>query len=186
VERCEPPPAGRAVVTAGDMVAGHVTLDVSCLDRLYLNGFVNKLQTPGGLVYFFHDHRGKPIVSPALFEPIGEKFRREVRAWAQANGIPLIRFAAGDRKADVMAPYLAAAAATGRSQVVAVGCAQEFQRVWTARKRDTDPGACPQFSFTKEQRRVSVFYVYIFDEQMGPGFIKICTYFPYPVKVWVL
>ena len=84
-----------------------------------------------------------------------------------------------------MAPYLEAAAAAGRSQIVAVGCAQEFQLVWTARKRDTDPGACPQFSFTKEQRRVSVFYVYIFDEQMGPGFIKICSYFPYPVKVWV-
>jgi hypothetical protein len=32
---------------------------------------------------------------------------------------------------------------------------------------------------------VSVFYVYIFDEQMGGGFIKICSYFPYPVKVWV-
>ena len=32
---------------------------------------------------------------------------------------------------------------------------------------------------------MSVFYVYIFDEQMGPGFIKICSYFPYPVKVWV-
>jgi hypothetical protein len=185
VERCEPPAAGRAVVTAADMVAGHVVLDVSCLDRLYLNGFVAKLQTPGGVVYFFHDHRDKPIVSPALFEPIGEKFRRDLRAWAQANGIPLISFKAGERKAEVMAPYLDAAAAAGRSQVVAVGCAQEFQLVWTARKRATDPGACPQFSFTKEQRRVSVFYVYIFDEQMGPGFIKICSYFPYPVKVWV-
>jgi hypothetical protein len=185
VERSDPLAAGLAVVTAADMVAGHVTLDISCLDRLYLNGYVNKLQTPGGVVYFFHDHRGKPIVSPALFEPIGEKFRREVRAWAQANGIPVIAFRAGERKAEVMAPYLDAAASAGRSQIVAVGCAQEFQLVWTARKRATDPGACPQFSFTKEQRRVSVFYVYIFDEQMGPGFIKICTYFPYPVKVWV-
>ena len=109
-----------------------------------------------------------------------------MKAWAQANAVPVVTFKAGDRKADVMAPYLQAAAATGRSQVVAVGCAQEFQLVWTARKRATDPGLCPQFSFTKEQRRVSVFYVYIFDEQMGPGFIKICTYFPYPVKAWVL
>ena len=67
--------------------------------------------------------------------------------------------------------------------MAAVGCAQEFQLVRTARKRDTDPGACPQFSFTKEQRRVSVFCIYIWDEAMGPGFIKICTYFPYPVKV---
>src|SRR5712691_5545617 len=167
------------------MVAGHVTLDISCLDRLYLNGYVARLQTPGGVIYFFHHHRGKPIVSPALFEPIGDKFRKDIKDWAQANGIPVIRFKAGERKADVMAPYLGAAAASGRSQVAAIGCAQEFQLVWTARKRDTDPGGCPQFSFTKEQRRVSVFYVYIFDEQMGPGFIKICTYFPYTVKVWV-
>ena len=185
VERNGLAAAGPAVVTAADVVAGHVTLDVSCLDRVYLNGYVAKLQTPGGVVYFFRDHRGKPIVSPALFEPIGEKFRKDIRDWAQANGIPVIRFTAGQRKAEVMAPYLEAAAAAGRSQVVAVGCAQEFQLVWTARKRDTDPGGCPQFSFTKEQRRVSVFYIYIFDERMGPGFIKICTYFPYPVKAWV-
>ena len=185
VERNGSAAAGPAVVTAADVVAGHVTLDVSCLDRVYLNGYVAKLQTPGGVVYFFRDHRGKPIVSPALFEPIGEKFRKDIRDWAQANGIPVIRFTAGQRKAEVMAPYLEAAAAAGRSQVVAVGCAQEFQLVWTARKRDTDPGGCPQFSFTKEQRRVSVFYIYIFDERMGPGFIKICTYFPYPVKAWV-
>lgn len=43
-------------------------LDVSCLDRVYLNGFVAKLQTPGGVIYFLHHHRGKPITSPALFE----------------------------------------------------------------------------------------------------------------------
>jgi hypothetical protein len=34
---------------------------------------------------------------------------------------------------------------------------------------DTDPGACPQFYFTSEQRRVSVFYVYIWDSAMGAG-----------------
>jgi hypothetical protein len=176
---------GPAVVTAADMVAGHVTLDISCIDRLYLNGYVPSLQTPGGIICFFHEHRGKPIVSPALFEPIGEKFRKDMNDWAQANGVPVIRFRAGERKADVMAPYLDAAAASRRSQVAAIGCAQEFQMVWTARKRDTDPGKPPQFSFTKENRRVSVFYVYIWDESMGSGFIKICTYFPYPVKAWV-
>jgi len=90
--------AGPAVVTAADMVAGHVRLDISCLDRLYLNGYVAKLQTPGGVVWFFHDHRGKPIVSPALFEPIGEKFRRDVKNWAQAAGIPLIRLGPGNAR----------------------------------------------------------------------------------------
>jgi hypothetical protein len=131
------PVARPRVVTAADVVAGHVRLDLSCLDWLYLNGYVARLQAPGGVVWFFHEHRGKPVVSPALFEPIGEKFRRDIKGWAQASGVPLIRFTAGQRKADVMAPYLAAAAEAGRSQVVAIGCAQEFQLVWTARKRDT-------------------------------------------------
>ena len=176
---------GSSVVTAAQMVAGHVGLDISCLDRLYLTGFVAKLQTPGGVVYFLHDHRGNPITSPALFERIGHTFREAMKDWAQANGVPVVTFKAGDRKAEVMAPYLQAAADTGVSKVVAVGKAQEIARVWTARRRDTDPGGCPQFSFTKEQRRVSVFYLYIWDERMGPGFIKICTYFPYPIKVWV-
>jgi hypothetical protein len=39
VGRYDPAAADPAVVTAADMVAGHVTLDISCLDRVYLNGF---------------------------------------------------------------------------------------------------------------------------------------------------
>jgi len=177
--------AGPPVVTAAQMVAGHVGLDISCLDRLYLTGFVAKLQTPGGVVYFLHEHRGNPIASPALFEKIGLKFRADITAWAQANGVPVVAFRAGDRKADVMAPYLQAAADAGVSKVVAIGKAREYAMVWTGRRRETDPGKCPQFSFTKEQRRVSVFYFYVWDERMGPGFIKICTYFPYPMKIWL-
>src|SRR6266576_5985536 len=121
VERNGLAAAGPAVVTAADVGAGHVRLDVSCLDRVYLNGYVAKLQTPGGVVWFFHEHRGKPIVSPALFEPIGEKFRRDIKDWAQVNGVPVIRFRAGERKAEVMGAYLAAAAEAGRSRVVAIG-----------------------------------------------------------------
>jgi hypothetical protein len=117
VERNGLAAAGPAVVTAADVVAGHVTLDVSCLDRVYLNGYVAKLQTPGGVVYFFRDHRGKPIVSPALFEPIGEKFRKDIRDWAQANGIPVLgrgtELVAGPASARQMAGYVSRRGACG-------------------------------------------------------------------------
>jgi hypothetical protein len=172
-------------VTAGEVLGGHVLLDIECLDRIYLSGYVPGLQTAGGVIYFLHDHRGNPVTSPALFEAIGTRFRRAVASFAEANHIPVVRFKGGQRKADVMRRYLDAAARTGRSQVAAIGVAQEFQAVWTARKRATDPGKPPQFSFTREDRRVSVFYAYIWDEQFGPCFIKICSYFPYPVKAWV-
>lgn len=44
------PELDTAVVTAAQMVAGHVRLDISCLDRLYLTGFVARLQTPSGVI----------------------------------------------------------------------------------------------------------------------------------------
>ncbi len=42
----------------------------------------------------------------------------------------------------------------------------------------------PNFGFAKADRRVSVYYFYIWDDKFGPCFIKICSYFPYPPKVW--
>jgi hypothetical protein len=41
------------------------------------------------------------------------------------------------------------------------------------------------FAFAKADRRVSVYYFYVLDRDFGPGFIKLCSYFPYPAKVWV-
>jgi hypothetical protein len=29
-----------------------------------------------------------------------------------------------------------------------------------------------------------VYYFYLWDDGFGPAFIKICAYFPYPIKVW--
>ena len=173
------------VVTAGELPDGQVVLDIECPDRIYLSGFVNSLQTPGGVVYFLHNHRGFPVTSPAVFGQIGDQFRRAVSSYADANRIPVVKLKAADRNADVMRPYLDRAAAAGRSQVAAIGVAQEPQIVWTARQRDTDPGKPPRFSFTKENRRVTAYYFYLWDEDFGGAFIKICAYFPYPVKVWV-
>jgi hypothetical protein len=82
-------------------------------------------------------------------------------------------------------PLLQAAEQAGRPGVVAIGVAQEFQNVFTATKRRSDPASAPQFSFRKEDRRVSCFYFYVWDADFGPGFIKLCSYFPYPGKVWV-
>jgi len=83
--------AGRGLVTVNELLDGQVVLDVECLDRIYLSGFVNSLQTPGGVIYFLHHHRGMPIASPAVFTGIGERFRRSVSSFAEANHIPVVR-----------------------------------------------------------------------------------------------
>jgi hypothetical protein len=142
------------------------------------------LQSSGQVVAFMTQHLGKPIPSPALMEQIGTRFRRSVESYADANGIPWVKFGKDDRKIAVMQPHLQAQAATGRSGVAAAGVSQEFQRVWSAYQRDTK-AAAPQYTFAKADRRVTCYYFYLWDEDFGPAFIKVCAYFPYPAKIWV-
>jgi hypothetical protein len=172
------------VVTAGELLDGHTVLDIECLDRVYLNAYVPVLQSSGQVVAFMTQHLGKPIPSPALMEHIGTRFRRAVESYATSNGIPWVRFGKDDRKISVMQPHIAAQAATGRSGVAAIGVSQEFQRVWSAYQRDTQTAA-PQYTFAKADRRVTCYYFYLWDENFGPAFIKVCAYFPYPAKIWV-
>ena len=155
-------------VTVNDVLDGHVKLDLECLDRLYLHGYLGPLQV-GGQVIQFLNHRGYPVPSPACLQQIGDAFRRRVASFAEANHIPVVTLKAADRNIDVMRPYLEAAAAAGRSQVAAVGVAQETQRVFISRKRGTAPGKCPQFSFDKKDRRVTVYYFYLWDAGFGPA-----------------
>ncbi len=171
-------------VSVAELLDGHVALEVECLDRVYLNAYVPKLQTSGGVVWFLREHLGFPIASPAVLGRIGNRFRADVNAFAAQHAIPLIAFGKDDRRIDVVRPLLAKAAAAGAPGVVAVGVAQEFQSVFTAAKRTGEAGGV-QFSFRKEDRRVTCFYFYIWDDDFGPGFIKLCAYFPYPGKVWV-
>jgi len=94
------------VVGVNDILDGHVGLDLECFDRIYLNGWVPNLQVPGQVVSFLTGHLGFPIPSPAVLERIGLGFRRAVTEFAAAGGIPVIRFAKGERKLEVMRPYL--------------------------------------------------------------------------------
>jgi len=172
------------LINVHDILVGHVTLDVECLDRIYLNGYVPNLQVGGQVVQYLRA-RGFPIPSPAVIERMGLRFRDAVHTFAIANHIPVVRFGKHDRKITVMEPYVARQAATGRSGVAAIGVAQEFQRVATCTTKPAAGGGAPHFAWDRADRRVTCFYFYLWDEDFGPAFIKVCAYFPYPIKVWV-
>ena len=122
------------------------------------------------MVSFMTGHLGCHIPSPAILEKIGTRFRRAVRTFAEANQVPLVKFAKGDRKIDVMRRYLDAQAKIGESAVVAIGFAQEFQNVFAANQRQGSNGI-PWFTFTKADRRVTCFYFYLWDENFGRSLI---------------
>jgi hypothetical protein len=186
-------------VTVNDVLDSQKLLEIDCLDRVYLTLSVPNLVVGGQVVSFLTQHEGKPVPSPALLERRGQTFRRAVMSFAQANDIPVINFAGKkdksrpgvladspwpERKIDQVMPLIGKAAATGRSQVVAIGVAQEYQRVFTGTKSETGTSAV-WFSYQRAERRVTCYYFYLWDEQVGPAFIKICAYFPYPGKIWI-
>ena len=128
------------------------------------------------------DHLHCPVPSPAVMTKIGERFRAAVTAFAQSNDIPVLHFKADDRQVDLVRPYWQHASAPG---VVAIGVAQEFQSVFSGYQRPSrDPGV-HLFGFDKADRRVTVYYFYVLDDDFGPGFVKMCSWFPYPAKVWL-
>ena len=175
--------ASRTVRTA-DILDGHVSLDVQCLDRIYLNGYVPNLQV-GGQVVQFLAARGFPIPSPVVVGRIGDQFRRSVRSFADANRIAMIKFVKGERKIETMKPFLDRQARTGRAGVAGIGWAQEFQRVATCTITEARHGGAPHFGWYRADRRVTCYYFYVWDEDFGPAFIKIGSYFPYPIRVWL-
>jgi hypothetical protein len=175
---------GTRLLTVNDILAGHVSLDVECLDRVYLNGYVPNLQVGGQVVQFLTE-AGFSIPSPALIGKMGDRFREAVRAFAASNHVPVVKFDKNDRKITVMTPHLKRQAATGRSGVAAIGVAQEFQRVATCTTSPARGGGAPHFGWGRADRRVSCFYFYLWDVDFGPAFIKVCAYFPYPIKVWL-
>jgi hypothetical protein len=149
------------VVTVNDVLDGHVALDIECLDRIYLNAYVPVLQTSAQVVAFLSGHLGFPFPSPVLFRQLGDRFRRAVLSFADANDIAWVKFGKGEAKLEVMAPHLARQAETGRSGVAAIGVAQEFQRVWTAYEGKTSAGALCQTllaatGFTNKNLRVLI------------------------------
>ncbi len=167
------------VPTASDILDQHVTLQYRSLDRLYLNLYVPYLMASGGVAQFLG--RLGPIASPALFERRSRAFTSALHEYAEARGLPWIRFEKAERKEDRMRPYLRAAAESGTPGLVAVGVAQEHASAWAGVK----VGAGAHFSFVRRASFVNHYYLYLFDEQFGPAFLKICGYAPWSGKVWL-
>jgi hypothetical protein len=166
------------VPNVAEIIRDHVTLQVRCVDRLYLNGYVPALQDGGGVVAFLQRACGLPLPSPAGLGQVTDAFKQRLRAWAQAQQIPWIEFQRGERKDDVVERYRRRFRGTG---VVVVGVAQE--RAWGWRATKQQQGHRIHFAFSRRAVYVNHYYVYLIDEDWGPAFLKMCGYAPYGLKL---
>ena len=157
----------------------HVSLSISCIDRLYLNGYVPRLQTPGHIATFCHQQLNAPIASPALFRPLLERFTHAVNTFAAQHDVPIIHFSRGQKKDRTAAQHRAHF--TADQGVVFIGIAQEKATSFKGHKQLTEQAV--SCSFSRQPVYVNQLYFYLQDREWGPAFIKVGTYLPYPVRV---
>jgi hypothetical protein len=165
-------------IDINEILKEHVTLDVECIDRIYLNGYIPNLQVPGQLVNFLR-HRGYEIPSPAMLNKMTDEYKAAVEAFAEENGIPLFHFERGVRKDDVAAEYRERHGE--KESILFIGIAQERAYAYKARKRTK--GKKVFFDYSRQSVFVNHYYFYLQDDDFGPAFIKVCTYAPYAVKI---
>jgi hypothetical protein len=164
-----------------DVLANHVTLEVECIDRMYLNLYQPRLVYPGGVVGFFRTHRGMPFVSGALMDPISKDFVVAIHRFIKDRGLDLVHFTKGQRKDDVANGYLARH--DGTEGILFVGRAQEKSNVFRTEKRiNAETGKRYPWMVTSSAM-VNQFYFYGHDDDFGPFFFKFGTYFPYTARV---
>jgi hypothetical protein len=169
--------------TVAEVLADHVTLELECIDRMYLNVYVPKLQFVNGVVSFLRKHRGHQFASSALMEPISRKFVTSIERFAAEEGVPMLRFAKGQRKDDVAHEYLLKFAKD--EGVLFIGKAQERTAVFRTEKRRNPETGMTYPWVVRATAMVNHFYVYAVDSDFGPFFIKFSSYFPYTAKLCI-
>lgn len=161
----------------------HTALQVECVDRVYLNGYVPGLQRPNQLAYFLKEHRGKPLPSPALLGQMTDRFVAAIKAFAGRHRIPVVPFERGQRKDDVAKEHLAR---FRRSEgVVFIGVAQEIDNAFRSKPLRRKDGSVASFDFYRAKVPVNQYYFYILDAEWGPFFIKFSSYVPFGARLCI-
>ena len=95
------------MLTVKEILTDKIALDIECIDRIYLNGYVKHLQLPGGLITFIREQMGFPIPSPIVLPPFTQAFRKAVEQYAKEQGLSIIDFAKGEDKDEKARAHLA-------------------------------------------------------------------------------
>ena len=95
--------------------------------------------------------------------------------------MPWIHFAKGQRKDDLVEPYRARFQQD--SGVVLIGVAQERASAWRARTVRSTTSSHVDFVYARTTVYVNHYYIYFIDPEWGPGFLKVCSYAPYTMKL---
>ena len=167
--------------TLGELLQDKVVLDIEGIDRLYLNAYQPRLQTGGGVVGFFREHRGAQVASTTLMAPMSKDFVQRVHTFAKQHDLEIVRFSKGQRKDEETLVRLKDFPES--EGVLYIGVAQEKFAGFRVMKKVSERTGTSFPWLYRSTVMCNQYYFYVVDEDFGPLFIKFSSYFPYTARI---
>ena len=168
-----------------ELLGHQVEFSYTAWDRMVLNGYLDRLQRPENLVYFFREVVGAPAVTPEVLMSRTAPYRTWVAKFATERGIPLVAAPKDQRKEEVVAPYYRQfKAAEG---VVCILSSVEQGRTFVSyTPRFPPPSADPHYRLISAARkRFLHYYFYLLDAVLGPMSLRISTFLPFTIACFL-
>jgi hypothetical protein len=158
----------------GDLLTG----SYDCVDRIVLNAYFSVGHNPGGFRCWWRRlHGDDDQLDDTHLMRFAGRFARRVKAWAGANGVPVIYCTAGQRKHLIAEEYLAAhEVSTGVFLILA---AKAPAAVWKVKRS-------PRGVITSIERKTEYVYHYSFhimDRAWGHLTVKMSGHPPFGAQV---
>lgn len=170
------------MTTIAKLLKQHVTLTVDSFDRLYLNGYLPRLQTSGQLLTFLAERRRAKIRSPALLNRIGTEFRARLKQFPRRSrthpGRLRARTAQGCRRRRIPRPLHR----RGKASISSASPRRDASPSKGATTRNPRSRRV-EVSYSRQSTCVNHYYFYLVDSDFGPAFIKVCSYAPCAIKI---
>jgi hypothetical protein len=159
----------------GDLLTG----SYDCVDRIVLNAY-SLGNHPGGFRVWWrrlHDDSDELLDNNHLMRFAG-RFARRVRAWATANGVPVIDCKSGERKHRIAEEYLATHTVVGPC-VFLILVAKAPATVWDVRRNERGV----LVNIAKKRTYVNHYSFHIMDPHWGHLTIKMSGHPPFGAQI---
>ena len=168
-----------------ELLGSHVQFRYTCWDRIVLNGYLDRLQRPENVVYFFRDVVGAPSVTPEVLASRTGPYRASLTRHAAEQGIAVLPAPKGVRKEEVVAPYYRRL--KGEAGVACILTSLEQARTFVSyTPRYEPPSGDPNYRRIRAcRKRFLHYYCYVLDPIMGPMSVRIGTYLPFTVACYL-
>ena len=158
----------------------------TCWDRIVINGYIDRLQRPENLVYFFREVVGIDCIEPTVLAQRTNAYRAWVRRITDEQGIPVLPAPPkGVRKEDFVQPFYGRLKSDQGIACVLTSLEQGRTFVSYTPSRKPPSGDANYRLIKACRKRFLHLYWYVLDPVLGPMSVRVASYFPFNVTCYL-